>query len=259
MLHQDATSSNSWFITLTYADESLMVRNGVANLVPSDLRKFWKRLRINLVRSGISTNLKYYACGEYGENETKTKRPHYHAIVFDLPIFDPKQIIKETWGHGLVHVGTVTADSIRYVAQYIDKKLLGTTSYFTDLEQPFQVASQGLGIDWLKGNLERVLYDASLNFRGKKYPIPKLYRSKIMQLFPDAAEGVNQRTLEAAIINQIDFILELAPQFGGRAYSELTFEERCELGDLICKRGEDVELDLKAGAAFRARQKEKKL
>lgn len=252
MLHEASTADDSLFVTLTYRDDQLMMRNGVPNLVPSDLRKFWKRLRINLERTMIKRDIKYYACGEYGD---ETQRPHYHAILYGLSHPRSEEFIEETWSHGRVHVGTVSADSIRYVAQYIDKKLLGNASYFSDREQPFQVSSQGIGLSWLETNLEKVLYECSLLFKGKKYPLPKAYRKHIARLFPAAAEGVSDRMIENATIAQCDFILTLAPHFGGESYDRLSFFQKCELADLIRDNGVLIEKDLQAGMSFKKRVK----
>lgn len=228
-----------------------MCRNGVANLVPSDLRKFFKRLRINLKRANRDDKISYYACGEYGD---KTDRPHYHAIIFGFPYTDPG-FLRDTWSHGHTHVGTVTADSVRYVAQYIDKKLLGTASYFSDRENSFQVASQGIGVDWIRGELERVLYDASCQLRGKRYPLSRRYREELHKLFPEAAEGVDMRIREQALKLQADLILDLAPEFGGRNYNQLSDLEKREVRDRIYNRGKVVEDDLKAGLIFKQNQK----
>ena len=80
------TEFNSFFITLTYDDLHLpfaipeigsnMV--GSPTLVKSDLQLFFKRLRKKL-----ATNIRYYAVGEYG---SRTSRPHYHAIVFNIDL-----------------------------------------------------------------------------------------------------------------------------------------------------------------------------
>ena len=59
--------------------------------------------------------LKYYACGEYGENGTK--RPHFHLIVFN----GSRSIIEEAWEWGDVHCVQATRETIAYVTKYMDK------------------------------------------------------------------------------------------------------------------------------------------
>lgn len=101
----------SSFLTLTYAQEKLPV-GGV--LVKKDLQKFFKRLRKNVG----NMKLRYYAVGEYGEN---TLRPHYHALVFGLPLCY-SEMVQKSWNCGLTKVGTVTQASISYVVGYLMKK-----------------------------------------------------------------------------------------------------------------------------------------
>ena len=83
-------------------DENAPFAEGGFSLLRSDFQKFMKRLR----KHAKSTKIKYYACGEYGTNYTE--RPHYHAIVFNLPRPFDKYITK-AWKYGHIHVGTVTA------------------------------------------------------------------------------------------------------------------------------------------------------
>lgn len=60
---------NTYFITLTYNEQ-----NVPDELKVSDIQKFIKYLRF-----ALKEPIKYFCCGEYG---TKTKRPHYHLILF---------------------------------------------------------------------------------------------------------------------------------------------------------------------------------
>ena len=137
---------NNYFITLTYNNDNLPKGNGinidtgeifeVGTLKPKDLQDFMKRLRITWERKYNITNIRYYACGEYGEQYA---RPHYHAIIFGLPIFDLKpdhrskkgnmnyrsDEIEKIWGKGRIAIGTVTWDSCAYTARYVMKKQTG--------------------------------------------------------------------------------------------------------------------------------------
>ena len=95
-----------------------------------------KRLR----KHAKSTKIKYYACGEYG---SKTERPHYHAIVFNLPRPFDKYILK-AWKYGHIHVGTVTEQSIFYTTKYALKGLRRKNAWDYDArgrEPEFQLMS----------------------------------------------------------------------------------------------------------------------
>lgn len=102
------------FITLTYSEKNLP-ENG--SLSSRDLQLFFKRLRKKLHPHKI----RYFACGEYGE---RFKRPHYHAIIFGLENSCLTwQLISDVWNKGIIDVGSVTKDSISYVAGYVSKKI----------------------------------------------------------------------------------------------------------------------------------------
>lgn len=44
-----------------------------------DFSDFIKRLRINLSRAGLKSNLSYFRCSEYGPT---TQRPHFHSVIW---------------------------------------------------------------------------------------------------------------------------------------------------------------------------------
>lgn len=100
------------FVTLTYADEHLM--NGVV-LDKRHLQNFLKMLRFTAGQRVI----RYFACGEYGE---ESWRAHYHLILFGVHIVE-SALLERCWPWGMVHVGTVTPDSVEYVAGYVTKKM----------------------------------------------------------------------------------------------------------------------------------------
>jgi hypothetical protein len=242
LLHESDSYEHSAFITLTYDSVNLPVRAGtfIGHLLKDDLQRYFKRLRVGLLRADLDSSIRYYACGEYGE---KYDRPHYHAIVFNLSSVG-FEIARESWTHGLVHIGGVTADSIRYVAGYVAKKL-GDYSFDRSRPSPFQLSSQGLGLDWLKGNQVRVLYDAALSFKGKKFSLPRYYRDKASQLFfHGAVDGMLERLHVSKSLSFTDSILEFLPQFGGKSFDELTDAERGVVCVEFARRGAIVNGDL---------------
>jgi hypothetical protein len=160
---------------LTYNAESVPVFSEGASptLVKSDLQKFFKRLRRDLEKE--DRKIRYFACGEYGP---ETERPHYHAIVFGLDCNKDKMLVEENWPFGFVSVGTVTYESCRYTAQYIQKKVLGKSAdeVYKDREPPFQIQSQGLGLQYALDNLER--YEGKLTIDGRIFSVPRYFRDK---------------------------------------------------------------------------------
>ena len=95
---QTRVSISSAFITLTYEDEKLPLSyNGLPNLDKTHVQKFLKRLRKASPKSSNELSIKYYACGEYG---TRTHRPHYHMIAFNIPlsILQHPTKLEQLWG-----------------------------------------------------------------------------------------------------------------------------------------------------------------
>lgn len=77
---ENATSEQQpIFVTLTYNNEHLPS----CGIFKEELQLFLKRLRIRLTRLGYKHNLRYFACGEYG---SKSGRPHYHMIIWNMPL-----------------------------------------------------------------------------------------------------------------------------------------------------------------------------
>lgn len=168
LMHELASWENAVFLTLTYSDEFMPKDKSIKK---HDLQKFFKRLR------KANHKIRYYACGEYGE---RYGRPHYHAIIFGLRAdFD----FTSFWPFGICYPGTVTYDSCRYVAQYIDKKYYGDMAHEKYLSKglsvPFQICSQKLGLAYALSDQDRIKRDLYLTSRGKKCGIPRYYKKKL--------------------------------------------------------------------------------
>lgn len=143
IVHEKDCHEESCFITITY-DAVNLPNDG--SIHKSELQKFIKRLR-----KYLDKKIKYFACGEYGE---LYGRPHYHAIIFGLGIEEAKEVLPIVWKKGLNHVGTVTYDSARYVADYVFKSYNGEKAkeVYGDKQPPFVLMSKGLGKDWALKN-----------------------------------------------------------------------------------------------------------
>lgn len=177
MYHEASMHEQNSFITLTYQDAPPCLNK-------RDLQLFLKRLR-------RSNRLRYFAVGELGE---RTKRPHYHAIVFGQDFLGgatqinddlyTNPVLSEIWGQGFVSVGRVTIESCMYVAGYTQKKLGDKNTFNTMSRRP------GIGSDWLKKYKENVTRTGTIVVQGKEYPIPKRY----MEWYPDDFETIkNER------------------------------------------------------------------
>lgn len=176
MLHELEAHDNSIFITLTYSDDYIPDRG---SLDKKELQKFFKRLRRQL--DVKKRKIRYFACGEYGDN---TNRPHYHSIIFGMQLKDEdKNYIKDSWKNGMVHFGIAEPDSIRYVAQYIDKKFTGdkaNVEYNQKGREPvFRIMSLGLGREYIKNNSEQLIENKKLTHKGVPMSLPRYYIEKL--------------------------------------------------------------------------------
>ena len=157
----------NYFVTLTYNDSHVpynkfqyvdyftgeLCDDFALTLMPEDLQKFMKRLRINLKRKynfpcDDSPGVRFYACGEYGST---TERPHYHLCLFNCPLPDleavannfrgdvyyESEFLNDVWSDkygpiGYVSVADLSYDCCAYVARYMTKKHKGKDASYYD-------------------------------------------------------------------------------------------------------------------------------
>ncbi len=155
--HERSCHEECCFITLTYNDSSLPKTDmrswkdgvmlergdfwGKSTLLPSDVQKFIKRLRRHLEykptrivdnRDHVTKPIRYFAVGEYG---TKSRRPHYHIIIFgwrpsDMKVHELRgnyavcrsAQVEKLWKYGFSTVCDVTGGVVKYCARYVTKK-----------------------------------------------------------------------------------------------------------------------------------------
>lgn len=172
-------STSCHFLTLTYDNDQVpLTKNNMMTLDKSDLQKYWKRLR----KLNRKSKIRYYAVGEYGGT---TRRPHYHAIVFNSTydaLVDAWSINGKPIGH--VHIGNVSPASIAYTTKYIDKDSR-IPEHANDFRQKeFSTMSKGLGENYITSQV-KAYHKASLSRNyvtrpgGVKVPLPRFYRDKI--------------------------------------------------------------------------------
>lgn len=166
--HQEASlhKSNS-FLTITYNDKNLP---SDGKLRPDDLRLFFRRLK-----SGY--DFRYFACGEYGD---KTRRPHYHALIFGQDFLQGNVVqinenlysnndVAETWGNGTVVCAPVTMATCCYVAGYVAKKI-GDTDTFSKMSR-----NPGIGKRWIEKYWQEVANNGTVVIEGRELPVPQRY------------------------------------------------------------------------------------
>lgn len=192
LLQEQKISTSSYFVTLTYDTRTVPItENGFLTLRKRDFQLYMKRLR--KLCNGIT--IRYYAVGEYG---SANKRPHYHAIIFNVPA---DHLFSDAWQLGQVHVGKCTTDSIAYCMKYIDKPPVERRHSRDDRVKEFSLSSTKLGANYLsdavieyhRADLSR-LYVTKPG--GYRIAMPRYYREKI---FTELEKDIQVDIITAAV------------------------------------------------------------
>lgn len=196
LTHEGMQHERSSFLTLTYSDDCLP---SDAGLHIRDVQLFMKRLRFRL-----GHKVRFFACGEYGD---RTRRPHYHLILFgeDFPDKVPwrktgsghvvyrSKFLETIWTSGHAEIGTVTPDSAGYVARYCLKKVNGPAAedHYTRMNpvtgEIFRVHPEfitmssrpGIGADWYREFAGDAFPSDFVIIDGQKRPVPRYYLKKL--------------------------------------------------------------------------------
>jgi hypothetical protein len=206
--HEHSQHDASCFLTLTYSPEFLPEGG---TLDHRHVQLFLKRLRFE-----IKTRIRFFCAGEYGG---KTQRPHYHLIIFgyDFPDKHPTSIGKgghlrysspslaRLWGMGHCDLGTVTPESMGYVAYYNLKRLRDDSSMhanpknleYVDLHTGLITTRRkeycrmsnrpGIGANWF-ANYRDEIQKGFVTIAGSHCTVPDFYIRKLKAQFPDEYE-----------------------------------------------------------------------
>lgn len=195
-VHEAQMHPSNCFITLTYSETNLKS----PKLNYEDFQKFMKRLRAKYPEQPIGC----FVTGEYGE---KTKRPHWHAILFNFEFPDAtflrtnergdriatSAILDEIWGLNDPEkkpneIGGVTFESAGYVARYAAKKLV----HGNDDEHDYQPISKkssryAIGKAFLEKYYEDIFNEGQVVLKtGQTASIPRYYEKWLKQHQPQA-------------------------------------------------------------------------
>lgn len=245
-VHESKMYENNSFVTLTYSDEHLKS----PKLQYSDFQKFTKRLRDNIYQNFLKAYGKHnwsllsksekkqvydpykislFVTGEYGD---KTKRPHWHALIFNWQPTDIKykysnhnndkiyssQILTDLWSNGTAELGSVTFQSAAYCARYAAKKLVHGQDQDHDYHPISKKSShQAIGKKWLEKYWPDVFnYGKIILPNGQTAPIPRYYEKWLQKNKPEEWEKYITKTKAekllaveeraAAFQNQVDQI-----------------------------------------------------
>lgn len=202
LMNESRLHRHNWFLTLTYDDAHLPRLDGeppLPTLRPRDMVLFLKRLR------KAHPGLRYYQCGEYGDT---TKRPHHHAIIFNLHLGDLAQLtrarnshtlydsatIRGAWKNGHISVGAVTYETAAYVAAYVTKKITGplAADHYRGRVPEYSTMSRrpGIGAGYFDTYHQEIYPADELIVRGHKMKPPRYYDTKLQRSDPDLYQEV---------------------------------------------------------------------
>lgn len=183
LMLENETSFSAYFITLTFDDAFLPDDGSVSK---RDVQMFLKRVRRQYEYVCDKVNVKsfhlsYYAVGEYGR---RTNRPHYHIMLFGLPIHDwrtVKQLIDKCWTYGFTKVEPCCTQTCGYICKY-----MGKYDPRDHTEPPFRLMSRrpGLAFEYFKQHPELVFYLEQRDIPmihtkdGKNHRVPRSIKRK---------------------------------------------------------------------------------
>jgi len=212
--HESQLHLDACFLTLTFSDEGLALRELQRGTHPYDLDvKDWQLFAKRLRKNGAK--FRYFQVGEYGDQEL---RPHYHALIFGEgfrgdgeqwiddkghPVWTSDRIEK-AWGYGIHTIGEATPETIQYVCKYVQKKLYGQalknltervdslTGECVTVKPELASMSRGgrtgkgIGHGWWTEYRSDVFPDDFVVIKGKKVPTPRYY-SQLLKLEDEPA------------------------------------------------------------------------
>lgn len=172
----------SWFITLTYDNEHCP-----EFLFKRPVQKFIKDIR------NAGYKVRYFAAGEYGSAEN-THRPHYHLILYGLPINDLKlwkksktgylftsEMVSKFWPYGFITIAHATFQTAGYIARYCLKKRMVKN----DDEFILMSKHPGIGQRYFEDHAEEIIkYDKLVGNFGNSLTSPSpRYFDKLAEKF----------------------------------------------------------------------------
>lgn len=190
--HEAESHKESIFLTLTYNNENLP-KDGKLNYL--DFQLFMKRLRKYVEKDFKDKETKeklkisYIVTGEYGD---KTKRPHWHALIFNYRPSDSKykytslsgnkvfssETLQELWGNGNIDFGNITIDSANYVCRYGAKKLIHGKDHEHQYHPIHKTSSKhAIGKKYLEKHYKNIFELGYIMLKdGTKVGIPRYYQ-----------------------------------------------------------------------------------
>ena len=238
--HEYLFSESALFITLTYADMHIpRTKEGFHTLHKKHLQDYIKRLRNEHVKYVTKTlgcskkevknrarGIRYYAVGEYG---SKTRRPHYHLILFNMDV-DNIAPVKNQWKYGMSDVGTVTSASINYVTKYMFKQFNRKTDKRTP---PFSLMSKKpiIGHDYIQNYGVHHIETESLEVRDQNGHVRRLPKAYLHRLFTNKEDRIelSRKSYEVHIEEKMKLFEEKVEKYHGGKILEYQISKEADL------------------------------
>ena len=214
----------SMFLTLSYAPKHLPEGN---TLVREHIQKFIRALRDHARKK--DQKIRFIYCGEYGKERG---RAHYHAVIFgyefedlefhkyskkneQFPLYTSEKLLK-LWPYGIHEIGSVTMQSIAYLAKYTTKKEYGPSAKvaYRDKVPPFVQGSTkpAIGIPWLQKYWKDVYPEDFCLIDGVKRKPPTSYDDWLSQNHPEMFAQVKRARIRKAYQHKKDHPEEYTPE-----------------------------------------------
>lgn len=224
ILQEASLYDNNYFVTFTYNDENLPQDY---MLDESFFQDFNKALKTNLTRLGLDSTFRFYGVGEYG---SKSARPHYHCIYFNLNLDDLKfeyvdekghlhfssKLMEKVHGKGFVDIAGVDVGSACYVARYCEKKRrLNKSEKQTLLKKniipEFSRMSRrpGIGASAFDSMLKDFENGVTSHFiKGSSFSLPLYYTKKIKELLQGTSilEEYEKQCMENSMSKLMEYL-----------------------------------------------------
>jgi len=240
-VHEASMHEQNSFITLTYKPEALKseelryeefqafvksLRTHIFQTVLDTMypsapqaaqRELWRALpKVSRERIMDQTRISYLVTGEYGD---KTKRPHWHALIFNWRPNDlvhkytsergdkvyVSRILETLWPHGHSELGQVTFESAGYVARYATKKLAhGKDGEHSYEPKPGRSTGHAIGKSWIEKyhadvfNHGRVILDGGIITSVPRY-YEKWYKKTHPEKWSDYVTKTKAKIIKDAI------------------------------------------------------------
>lgn len=235
----------SWFITLTYDDADLGfcrdcdVGLPFNSLYPRHVTLFLKRLRERWRDKYSEDNIRYFYCGEYGD---QSLRPHYHLLLFNFGLYDLRvhsknyrgdllyisDELSSVWSHGHVMIGELSYETCAYTARYVLKKRKqkevnyensSVVAEFTRMSR-----NPGIGVPFLQDHIHEILEDGRIYIPGSdreavSVGLPRLFLDYIEKVFPQEFANLSAKRETLLDVSNQQFLRSL-PSFDEREYFE---------------------------------------